>query len=338
MLGRLVYPRLRRLLLPDFRRMWTRDVDERVLDFNEKLSRLQADVSMLRRRIAVKDWEDSRAALLPALERHLAIAPIDAHVRRAIADADLRVDPTPHVVVHDVLPTDFFDVLRDAIPPSELFPDRDPVKQDLEMSSLDGTPELTRTVWRFFDERVVRDILTPALLDRFQHALTRHYAESGGEAFGAGAAAIPHHAVAGRILLRRPGYHLRPHLDPKRVAITGLLYLARPGDSERYGTQLFRVNRPFVAPVMKTFFPEDAGMTCELAGTVPFRPNTLLAFVNSRAAHGATLPPDAPLQERYSFQFYIKPDDGRLKKLLADSPESVRRAWEGLSTPKAHVP
>lgn len=330
MLGRLVYPRLRRLLLPDFRRMWTRDVDERVLGLNDKLARLQADVSMLRRRLAVKEWEEGRAPMLAGLEGRLAADRIDAHVRRAIADAELRVDPTPHVVVSDLLPADFYGVLREAIPPSELFPDRDPVKQDLEMSSLDGAPDLTRIVWRFFDERVVRDTLAPALLDRFRDALSAHYAETGGEPFGASAAAIPHQPVAGRILLRRPGYHLRPHLDPKRVAITGLLYLAKPGDSERYGTQLFRVSRPFVAPVMKTFFPEDAGLTCELVGTVPFRPNTLLAFVNSRAAHGATLPPDAPLQERYSFQFYIKPDDGRLKKLLAALPEEVRAAWDGL--------
>jgi hypothetical protein len=56
----------------------------------------------------------------------------------------------------------------------------------------------------------------------------------------------------------------------------------------------------------------------------------MLAFVNSRAAHGAALPPDAPLLERYAFQFYVKPDDGTLKKLLAELPEADRAAWEGL--------
>ena len=55
MLGRLVYPRLRRMLLPDFRRMWTRDVEERVRDLHEMLAQVQADVSVLRRTLAVKE-------------------------------------------------------------------------------------------------------------------------------------------------------------------------------------------------------------------------------------------------------------------------------------------
>jgi hypothetical protein len=38
---------------------------------------------------------------------------------------------------------------------------------------------------------------------------------------------------------RRPGYHLEPHRDPKRSLLTCLLYLARPGDSDAQGTQLF---------------------------------------------------------------------------------------------------
>jgi hypothetical protein len=91
------------------------------------------------------------------------------------------------------------------------------------------------------------------------------------------------------------------------------------------------VNGAFTASGMKTSFPEESGLECELARTVPFRANSLLAFVNSGAAHGATLPPDAALAQRYAFQFYIKPDDGKLKKLLQDLPEDVRATWKGLA-------
>ena len=56
------------------------------------------------------------------------------------------------------------------------------------------------------------------------------------------------------------------------------------------------------------------------------------------AAHGATLPPGAPLAERYSYQFYVKPDDGRLKKLLRELPEDAQAVWEGLSNPKSQIP
>jgi hypothetical protein len=93
-----------------------------------------------------------------------------------------------------------------------------------------------------------------------------------------------------------------------------------------------------MSSTMGTFFPEDEGLPVQLVRTVPFRPNTLLAFVNSKAAHGATLPADAPLRERYAYQFYVKPRDGDLKKLLRELPPESRQQWAGfledLSTKK----
>lgn len=68
--------------------------------------------------------------------------------------------------------------------------------------------------------------------------------------------------------------------------------------------------------------------TITLARTVPYRPNSMLVFVNSRAAHGAALPADASLDERYTYQFYVKPLDGDLKKLLRKLPEDARKAWD----------
>lgn len=317
-------------MLPDLRRVWTRDLEGRVKELRQGVAALEAELTELRRAhraLALTAWYERRAGLLERLDERLAPEPIRAHVTSAVARADLCTDPTPHLVIDHVLPPDFYELLTSAVPPPELFPDRDPVKQDFEMDALPLAPELTQRVWRFFDRVVVGDILAPALFERFRGAIAERYAETGGPAFGDRAAAIQHRTVAGRIQLRRPGYHLRPHLDPKRVAMTGLVYLARRGDSEAFGTQLFRVSAPFVASGMKTFFPEEAGLTCELARTVPFRPNTLFAFVNARAAHGATLPSDAPLHERYAYQFYVKPDDGLLKKLLRDLPDEARASW-----------
>jgi hypothetical protein len=295
----------------------------------DSLADIQSELAGLRRfrkRLALREWADTRAPLLAEAERLSADA-IRPHIVNAVASADVRTDPTSYMVVDNLLPPEFYRLLAAAIPPGELFPDRDPVKQDFEMGSLEHAPPLTERVWRFFDDEIVGRILAPAIFDRLRSAVVEHYAETGGAAFGQRAAAIRHRAFAGRIQLRRPGYHLGPHLDPKRVVLTGLIYFPRPGDTEAYGTQLFRVNRPFVASGMKTFFPEAAGLTCEVADTIPYRPNTMLAFVNSKAAHGATLPPGAPLEERYAYQFYVKPVDGELKKLLRDLPEEERSAW-----------
>jgi hypothetical protein len=326
-----VYSRLRTALLPEFRRAWSKDFDSSVKTLQRELSHVQAELAELRRAhqaLAVKDWTQSREPLLAGLDARLSLEPIRAHILDAVERATVSTDPTTHAVIENILPPDFYELVNAAIPPAELFPSRDPVKQDFHLDEhLEDAPPLTRRVWRFFDEDVVAGILAPALHHRFRGAVVDHYAETAGGGFGARAAAIPHRGFAGRLHLRRPGYHLKPHLDPKRVVITGLVYFARPGDSEAYGTQLFRVGKPFTSSTTGKFYPEDEGLPVELARTVPFRPNTLFAFVNSKAAHGATLPADAPLRERYAYQFYVKPRDGDLKKLLLELPPESRTNW-----------
>jgi hypothetical protein len=330
-LGRLVYARLRQALLPDLRRAWSKDVDASVKTLQRELSQMQAELSALHQAhdaLAVREWLQSREPLMATLEARLRVEPIRAHVLKAVDSAQMSSEPTTHAVVENILPADFYELVNAAIPPPELFPARDPVKQDFHIDEhLASAPALTQRVWRFFDEEIVAGILAPALHHRFQAAVVDHYAETAGGDFGRRAAAIPHRGFAGRLHLRRPGYHLKPHLDPKRVVITGLIYFARPGDSEAYGTQLFRVGKPFTSSTTGKFYPEDEGLPVELARTVPFRANTLLAFVNSKAAHGATLPADAPLRERYAYQFYVKPRDGDLKKLLLELPPESRTNW-----------
>src|SRR5882672_6506173 len=330
-LGRLVYARLKNALLPDFQRAWSKDFDASVKTLQRTLSDVQAELADLRRAhaaLVVKEWTDSRARLFDGLDAKLSLDRIRAHIIKAVDRASICTEPTTHAVIEHILPADFYELVNAAIPPAEMFPTRDPVKQDFHLDEhLDGAPLLTQRVWRFFDEDVVAGILAPALHRRFHDAVVEHYAETAGAGFGERAAAIPHRGFSGRLHLRRPGYHLKPHLDPKRVVITGLVYFARPGDSEAYGTQLFRVLKPFTSSTMGKFCPEDEGLPVELARTVPFRPNMLLAFVNSRGAHGATLPADAPLRERYAYQFYVKPRDGDLKKLLLELPAESRTNW-----------
>jgi hypothetical protein len=330
----MVVDRLRRSLLPGFQKAWNRDLDARLKAVRADLEDMAAELHRLRRanrRLEVlHEWNEARPALFHDLDARLSLDRIRPHILNAVDRADLATDPTSHLVIERLLPDDFYALLLEAIPPTEFFPDRDPVKQDLEMEALSSAPRFTQRVWKFFDEEVVPNVLAPALFSRLRDAVVGHYEETGGPVFASRAAALAHLTSSGRVMLRRPGYHLKPHLDPKRVVITGLMYLARPGDSEEYGTRLFRVDRPFVASGMKTFYPEDAGYRCEVARTVPFRRNTLLAFVNSKAAHGASLPPDAPLHERFAYQFYIKPPDRGLTELLRELPAEASAAWSGL--------
>jgi len=165
------------------------------------------------------------------------------------------------------------------MPPPECFRYADPTKQDFEPHDGSLVPDLSRVVWSFFEDEVVDKMLGPALLARFRPFVTDHYARIFGPEYAAEAAAWPQRA-RGRLMLRRPGYFLAPHLDPKKVLFTTLIYFARPGDNEEHGTQLYRVDRPFQASSLKTYYPQQHGYQCELARTVPFRPNTGFAFMN----------------------------------------------------------
>jgi hypothetical protein len=252
---------------------------------------------------------------------------LQAHVQAALSRAVLEQSPEPHAVVDEILPRDLYEYLLAALPPPECFQVHDAFKQDFYPDQPDTVPPLSRLVWQQFERDVVDRMLMPALCALFQPVIEAHYARLLGDELAPAAAALRTRAN-GRVLLRRPGYRQAPHLDPKRVLMTGILYLARPGDPDDYGTALYHVDRPVVQPVMHTFYPEPAGYTCTLATRVAFRPNRLFAFLNGPAAHGAELPADAPLQERYAYQFYIKP--AGLGRVVSRLPDEQRALWAGL--------
>ncbi len=128
-----------------------------------------------------------------------------------------------------MLPDAFYELLIRAIPPVEFFHDRDPIKQHLTFPMEFG-PQLSAVAWDYMDGVIARRIIRPAVLEKFHDPLQRHFASMFGPAFVERANALPQSVHGGRLMLRRPGYHLGPHRDPKRAMLTCLLYLARPGD------------------------------------------------------------------------------------------------------------
>lgn len=253
---------------------------------------------------------------------------IAAHVRHAIAAAPLLSDPFEHIVVEDVLPRDVYQLLVQAIPPLPFFTDTDRLKQDLPIP-MDFGPAYHRRIWGFVDEVLAQRIITPAVMARFHEPLQQYYDVIFGPGFREQANALPLSTSGGRLMLRRPGYHLGPHRDPKRSLFTCLLYLAKPGDDEAHGTRLYRVSNDREAHYKQTYYPEREGHTCELAKVVPFRPNSMLVFLNSKGAHGAGIPESAPqTTERCAYQFYVAPDNTALAGLLKALPPDRREMWK----------
>ncbi|MSO84271.1 MAG: hypothetical protein EXQ53_13425 [Acidobacteria bacterium] len=338
---------LRRTRLADrLRAVWRHDADEAMKPLRKELRRLTREVEELQAtlqdtaaRAARGDRTSAQLRLILELNEHqrqpLAALPallderqIQEHVSRAIGAAEMRTDPFEHIVVQRLLPTALYDLLIAAIPPAVFFYDRDLIKQNLELPIAFG-PALTIAVWNFVDVVIARRVIQPAVVDKFNDSLQRHYDTVFGPSFRAQANALPQLSEGGRLMLRRPGYHLPPHRDPKRSMLTCLLYLARPGDNEAHGTQLFRVSDDREASYKQTYYPEAGGSRCELATVVPFRPNTMLVFLNSRGAHGATIPADAGDDlERYSYQFYVAPENAALGALIRELPRDRRTMWQ----------
>lgn len=259
------------------------------------------------------------------LERTLDEHSIRSTIARALSASVAEAAPMPHMVLRELLPAATYDALLEAIPRDEFFPDKDPIKQNLKIQQLDIAPAWTRKALAYLETTIIETVLAPAVVSHMRPHLEGMYRDEFGSTLGPLVAALPHAPTAGRLMLRRPGYKLEPHLDPRRVAITCLIYFARPGDNARYGTKLFALDRPPVLTQSKTFYPKDHGYTCRLVAAVPFEPNTALVFLNRGGAHAAEIPADAPRDtKRFAYQFYISPDPAALEAVLADSAEATR--------------
>ena len=284
------------------------DVNRTTAELEERLKGLEKQVRLLRTTVSINNEHRERRHPSTVFDA----ASVKAHVPDAIARAPMHVDPTPHVVIEQLLPEDSYRALLDALPPRFFFTHGPRMKPDLKLSPADVAPEWTHRGVAFVEQILVPEMIQP-LLQRFEPFMAAAYTLRYGAALGPRVAEVPHEASGGRLMVRRPGYHLDPHLDPKRALVSCLIYFARPGDSDAFGTQLFRIDGAPQIDQTSTFYPEREGFRCELVKTVPFRPNSAVAFLNAGAAHGADIPASAPeTTERYSYQFYVSAEPAAL--------------------------
>lgn len=296
-----------------------RQVQEELRALRETVAGLVRRESQLRavlRRNAELDGE------IPRLERIVANPDLEAHVQRAVAAAELKTHPFPFAIVDDLLPQDCYDALLEGIPPEELFSDQPFNKQELHVP-LVLAPEFSSRIWRFFSDVVIERYVAAAVLEKFDAPLDefigRHWP-------GVSWRSLKRKVSNSRLMLRGRGYTIPPHRDPKWGFIICLLYLARPGDSERWGTQFYSVERDDEARSVTPHW--IAPERCRLVEDVAYRANRLVVFLNSDGAHGATIPDDAPDElRRYAFQFRIGPNASAMDRLLAMLPEDKRELW-----------
>lgn len=248
-----------------------------------------------------------------------------AHAAAAVARATLERDPCPYIVIDDLLPDDLCDELVGALPSTVFFKSQDLSRQEMQVPFV-FAPERSRLMWGAFFDTVIAGALVRALTEKFRPALDQFVRETWSEYGSLDEAGIALRVSNSRLLLRRPGYVIKPHRDPRWAFLTCLIYLPRPGDTHAYGTQLYRLREE---PEWTHSSPLWAnGADCELVRDVPAARNTALVFLNSTGAHGASIPSDAPADtERFVYQVQFGVDDETRARLIEGLSGTVRAGW-----------
>ena len=170
------------------------------------------------------------------------------------------------------------------------------------------------------------NVIAPAILTKFRPHIndwiSRNWPDLDPES-------VELHGSGGRIMLRRRGYRIRPHRDPKWSFITCILQLARPGDNETWGTQILAVDQDQEAKNAAPYWIDEKH--CRLVEDVGFRRNRLIVFLNSTGAHAAQIPPDAEPEnlQRYIYQFRVGPTLDAIARLKSLLPEERQPLWAG---------
>ena len=260
-----------------------------------------------------------------ALRRQLDPNALRSHAAAAVRRASYCTDPCPHLLIENLLPDEWCDELVRAIPPRQFFKSHNMARQEIAVP-FGFAPAYNRLVWNVFFRSVIEGALIPGILERFGPELDafvqRHWPSFGSLA-GAG---IDLQVTNSRLMLRRAGYEIKPHRDPRWALLTCLVYLQRRDDVQTYGTQFYRLKQeretPHSSPLWATY--EE----CELVKDIPARRNTAVIFLNSTGVHGATVPADAPATlERYLYQAQFGPDQTTREKLIAALPDERRSMW-----------
>jgi hypothetical protein len=246
-------------------------------------------------------------------------------IAEAIDRTQLHLEPFPYMVIDGLLPEELYNALVRGLPPVEVFASKGAGKEQLAVP-FSLAPSYSQRVWTHLVDDLIPNIIAPRLIDKFRAPIDEWIASNWPQL---DPRSVELHSSGGRVMLRRRGYRIRPHRDPKWSFITCILYLARPNDDESWGTQLYAVDGDEEAKNAAPYWISDK--QCRLVDDVKFIPNRLLVFLNSVGAHGAYIPEDAQPEdlERYIYQFRLGPTVEAISMLKSMLPEDKQALWSG---------
>ncbi len=294
----------------------------RLIEALDRLPDLEAKIEQC----MVAYQKDARFAdRLPAFQSRIDVGRVQAHVRAAVDGAALQRDPCPYLVIDNLLPDDLYDEMLSALPSTVFFKRHDKTREEMQVPFI-FAPAFSRLVWDFFMSVAVEQTLVPALTKKFRPVLDEFLAANWPSLGTWEQSQLSLRVGNSRLLLRRPGYVIRPHRDPRWAFLTCLIYLQKRGADHIYGTQLYRLKHEREATHNSPFWVDDR--ECQLVRDVPGGRNSALIFLNSTGVHGASIPPDAPADlERYVYQAQLSPDEATRRRLIQMLSGEKKAGW-----------
>jgi hypothetical protein len=213
-------------------------------------------------------------------ESSLQVSPL-AHVVARLRTAEVLPEPYPHYYLEHIFPDDYYRTLLSHLPTSAVYQNlfevtdykldhfRHRDQRDLNTGWTEALPAELKEFWEDFNEWFLGPDLAQAVLASFREPLSARLGEEN---------RWPPVAVESQLIRHRAGYFLGPHSDLYTKLVVLLFYLAPDESHDHLGTSLYR--------------PKDTSFTCHNSlhypfedfvrvKTVPYKPNSLLAFLRS---------------------------------------------------------
>ncbi|HJU55908.1 MAG TPA: 2OG-Fe(II) oxygenase [Pyrinomonadaceae bacterium] len=200
-----------------------------------------------------------------------------AHFAARLGEAEVVMEPYPHYYVENVFPDDYYRELLAHLPESAVYQNlfevttlkldhfRHRDQRDFNEGWTKTLPGELREFWENFN----RWFLSPELAQAVLHSFAAQLPDE---------KSWPEVAVESQLIRHRAGYFLGPHSDLYTKLVVLLIYLAPDESASHLGTSLYVPKEPgFRCPAGTHYQFEDFVRV----KTVPYRPNSLLAFRRS---------------------------------------------------------
>ena len=213
-----------------------------------------------------------------------------------VANAPVRLFPYPHIYVPDVFPAKFYSDIQENIPdPAVMIPigEARPVlgykeRFVLEISGkqVEKLPDSKKAFWMDFSAWLLNGRFMNLMLQKFGPFVQQRFK---------GAPGIQFYNEA-MLVEDITKYALGPHTDSPRKVLTFLFYLPKDESQAHLGTSIY--------------VPKDGSFTCpggphygfgnfQRVTTMPFKPNTLFAFVKTENSFHGVEPVTDPDTKRW---------------------------------------